>query len=336
MEPLTAEQVRELAAEVERLAGAGRWSVIVDRLDGHPDDELARHPALAIGLARALTYTGAPRRALNLALATEAAFGPGAPIPKRLDLTNLIGSLEFELGSPAVAEDRFADVVELAAENGDILWLARASNNLGAAASLRGRSDHALSLYRLALPAYQKLGDTVGLAETCHNIAITYRDLDHVREAEAYYRRAEGHARRSDDTRMIAMARLGRAELALRRGDTALAGEEGRRGLAEMDAVGDALGRADALRLLGAIALAEGRLDDADHRLRGALAAARSAPSPLLEAEVLMERAELHACRGDRHLAAADAQAARRIFAELGARGWERRAHEKMERYTNV
>lgn len=132
------------------------------------------------------------------------------------------------------------------------------------------------------------------------------------------------------------MARLGRAELALWRDDTALAREEGRRGLAEMDAVGDALGRADALRLLGAVALADGRLDEADDRLRGALMAARSAPNPLLKAEVLMQRAELHARRGDRHLAGADAEAARRIFTELGARDWERKAQEKMERYRQV
>lgn len=313
MGPLTPERARHLSEDVERWAANGRWREIVDRLSPYPDATLGGHPRLALELARALTYTGRPRRALRLALAAESRLQSVGTAAQRLDVANLVGGLCFELGDLATAEDRFADVVERASEAGEDVWLARASNNLGAASVLRGRIDRALTLFRLAVPAYQRRGDHRGLAETYHNLAIAYRDLGFPREADAHYRRAETQARRAGNARLAAMSRLGRAELALRAGDATLAAAEAGQGLAETEAVGDALGRAEALKLLGSIAMAEGRLDVAEERLETALDLARSAPNPLLEAETLLERSALRRARGDEEGAGADAAAAARI-----------------------
>lgn len=331
MSPLTPERARELSAEAGVLAREAEWREVCDRLGDLTDAELGDHPVLALLSAKAHAYTGSPKRALTLALAAESAFATSGAADRHLDATNLVGSLFFEVGDLVSAEDRFAAAVERASEAGHDLWLARASNNLGAAATLRGQLEHALSLFRLAVPAYQKLGDSIGLAETYHNMAITFRDLGYWREADAYYARAQDHAARAEDRRLVAMARLGRAELALRRDDVDLAAAEAHRMLAEMNAIGDALGRAEALKLLGSASLAQDKPEEADSHLRAALEAAREGSNPLLEAEILLARSELHERRGDRHLARSDAEAALGLYRNLGARGGEREAQARVE-----
>jgi tetratricopeptide (TPR) repeat protein len=159
----------------------------------------------------------------------------------------------------------------------------------------------------------------LALAQTDHNLGIAHRDLGLLGEADRHYRNALRRARQLGDQRLAAMARIGRAEIWHRR-DEVYAGAEARHALEAFAEVGDELGRSDALRLLGNVALARSDWDEAGRCFARALDLARENANPLLEAEILEERAELHAKTGQTALASADTEVATAIYRRLGAR----------------
>lgn len=326
-----AEGTERLKARMEELAASRRWAEIRSRLAGWGDEELAADPKLAYLLAEALTHLGEMQRALALALAAEAAYAIGNDRVNLLAALNLAGAVQFELGDLKGAEDRFSSLLELARESGDEEMSGRATNNLGAIATLRGEYGQALALYQLSIPAYQRVGHRLGIAQTEHNLAIVYRDLGHWEDADEHYRRAGERARELENARLAAMATAGRAEIAHRRGDHTLARAEAERALEAFRAIGDELGRAEALRLLGAVALAEGELESAADRLTEALELARAHANPLLEAEVLEERAGLNARAGRPALARADLTLAAATYRRLGAMERARRMEDRLE-----
>lgn len=305
--------------ELDRLAEQRRWSEIRDRVAGLDDGELMADAKLAYGVAEALMHLGDMDRALPLVLAAESQFRAGHDHVHLLPALNLAGAIQFELGDLEGAEERFSDLLELARERGDDEMSGRATNNLGAIAALRGDYERALSLFRLCIPPYQKVGFLAGLAQTAHNLGIVHRDLGYWREAESHYQDALRRARQLEDERLAAMARVGRAEISHLRGDAVYAMAEARHALQSFVQVGDELGRADALRLLAAIAVKRKDWQDASSNLQAALRLARTHANPLLEAEILQVRADLHAGTGQVALTRADREAAAAIYRRLGA-----------------
>ncbi len=321
----------ELRSELERLAEARRWDEVRDRIGGLEDAALVADPKVAFLAAEALVHLGHMERALNLALAAEAEFRARHDHVNLLAALNLAGAVQFELGDLESAQERFSYLLELARERGNEEMSGRATNNLGAIASLRGDDQRALSLFRLSIPAYQKVGFLIGLAQTDHNLGIAHRDLGLLGEADRHYRSALRRARQLGDQRLAAMARVGRAEISHRRGDEDYAGAEARHALDAFAEIGDELGRSDALRLLGNVALARSDWAEAGRCFARALDLAREYANPLLEAEILEERGELHAKTGQTALASADTEVAAAIYRRLGAAKRQRRAEEKLE-----
>jgi tetratricopeptide (TPR) repeat protein len=232
---------------------------------------------------------------------------------------NLLGAAHFELGELDAARAAFERAVELASGDGDDFLVARATNSLGAIANIRGEHGRALSLYQLAIPMHQRIGSAIGLAESWHNMAITYRDVRNLGEADECERRAMEYAREAGSARLAAMAQAGRAELSLLRGDPELAHAGARRAASEYAAVPDPIGEADALRLAGAARLASGAVAEAVEALDRAVALARTHESALVEAEALRARAEARAAAGERAGAISDAEGAVALFERLGA-----------------
>jgi hypothetical protein len=232
---------------------------------------------------------------------------------------NLLGAAQFDLGELGEAEPSFERALELGREDGDDLLVARATNNLGMIANIRGQHDRALSLYALAVTAYQRLGHTMGLAESYHNMAITFRDMKLLERADECERRAIEFAREAGNARLFALARLGRAEISLRNGDAPLAGAAARRAAADFAAIPDPIQQADALRLVGAAGLAQGNIAVARGALEAALVLARAHGDALHEAETLQVRAELGMVTGDIVGARDDARIAMGIFERLDA-----------------
>ncbi len=313
-------EVAALKAELERLEAQRSWGAIRDRVAFLDDSNIAADPKVAFLVAEALVHLGDMERALSLALAAEAEFRSRHDAVNLMAALNLVGAVAFELGDLQGAEERFSDLLELARERGDEEMSGRATNNLGAIASLRGEHERALSLFRLSLPAYQKVGFLVGLAQTAHNLGIVHRDLGRWPEADRSYQIALRRARQLGDERLTAMARVGRAEVSHRRGDDAYAGAEAKHALQTFVRIGDELGRADALRLLASVAAAQASWESANRNYDEALDLARTYANPLLEAEILEGRGELHAATGRGAQARADLEVAAAIYRRLQAK----------------
>lgn len=310
--------VETLRVESRRLASHGRWEDVRALLGGHP--LLAREHAECVRLlGEALLRVGEPR---------EARRWLGAELPRlqstqdRISLrmaTVLSGAANLELGQLDEARGAFERTLELARYDRDEALVARAMNNLGIVANIEGRWDEALALYHLAVSVHQRIGDTRGMAECYHNMAITHRDRGELAESDELERRSAEFGREAAQERLVALARLGRAEIALRRGDAALAVATARRLALDFERLGDPIRQADAVRLSGLSAAALGDFDRATADLQVALEMSRRHGALLNEAETLRACAEVHRARGDAAAAQFYAQAALEKFEELGA-----------------
>ncbi|MDB4878348.1 MAG: hypothetical protein JWM41_4794 [Gemmatimonadetes bacterium] len=232
---------------------------------------------------------------------------------------NLLGAATFELGELGSATSSFERALELGQRDGDDLLVARATNNLGAIANVRGDRERALMMYALAIAAYQRLGQPRGLAAAYHNMAITFRHIGLLDRADEYERRAIEFARDANNPHIMALARIGRAEISLMLGDARLAAVTAWRVAGEFAERGDPIQRANALRVVGAARVALGELDGAEMVLEEGLELAQNHHAALTEAELLRSRAELRVWRADFSGALEDGKRAMDIFDRLNA-----------------
>lgn len=232
---------------------------------------------------------------------------------------NLLGAALFELGELDDAESAFGRALQVASQDDDAVLIARATNNLGAIANVRGQRESALALYQIAVPAYQRIGNTLGLAQSFHNMAISLRDMRRLTEADEYERRALEFSRQAGDKRVQAMARVGRAELSLMGGDPQMAHAGARLAADDYTEIHDVAGIADANRLAGVALAAMDSTVEALESLNRAVALARESATALVEAESLEGRSKLLARMGERSQAFEDAVLAQAIYKRLGA-----------------
>ena len=300
------------------LADAGAWSEVLALLEPRAAT-CQRDGASALLYGEALIYTGNERKAVNWLRGTEPRLGDVGDKASQRRAVNMIGAACLAIGELDDASGEFARALELATHSEDLLVLARATNNLGAIANMQGDHERALSHYRLALPTFQRLGQRRGLASSYHNLAITYRDLGELEEADDHELRAIEHATDGGVPRLAAMGRVGRAEVALRRGDAALAETTARMAREEFARLGDPQNEADASRLVGAACSAQRHYVEAHEAFDRALAIARERGHALNEAETLRDRAETWLAQGRTAQAVADARIAISIFDRLGA-----------------
>jgi tetratricopeptide (TPR) repeat protein len=307
-----------LLQRARRHVTAGEWGEALQMLREQGDAARA-HPELATMRADAELRTGHPREArqwLTQTLPLIERSGDRAALRKAV---NQLGVAEIELGALDDAERVFGKALELARIDGDDLLVAHATNNMGAIANIRGRRDEALSLYQLAIPAYQRLGNVAGLAQSLHNMAISFRHLGQLARASEYEQRAIGYAVECANGPLLALAWLERADLSLQSGDGALAEVGAQRAAAQFAKVPDPIREADALRVVGAARLTLGRAADARSALERGLRLAREHGSRLVEGETLRVLAECFVRLGDREAARNELAAAIGIFEILGA-----------------
>ena len=305
--------------EARALASQGQWPEVRELLRA---DAAAGSPALVEGLvllAQAELRLGEPHAARACLHRAIPILTAACDRPLLRTAVNLLGAVDFELGDLDRARDAFARALELADVDGDDLLMARATNNLGLIENIRRHHEEALGLYRLAIPAYQRVGSARGLAETLHNLAITFRDLGRLDEAEDHEQRAIAFAREAENPRLTAMARAGRAELRLLEGEPRVAEAGAELAAREYASIPDPVGEADALRLVGSARLACGAPKAALEVLDRAVALAHRHRSALIEAESRQARARARAVVGEASRARRDADAALAIYERLGA-----------------
>lgn len=307
-----------LLSEARARVASGAWGDVRALLTSR-ETEVRLQPELIALLGEAFLRTHAPREAcgwLDSAGPQLRRTGDRVAVRKA---TNLTGVARFELGELDEAERAFRDAFTLGRLDGDDLLLARATNNLGLIANVRGAHSEAIALYRMAIPSYQRLGQPRGIAETYHNLAITFRDLGDLERAEDHEWRAMEFARQASDDRLMAMAETGLAELQLLEGDAAIAEARARRGAVAFAQLGDAQGEANALRIVGVAAIALEKYATATEALDRAVSLASERGYALVEGESRQARAQLALARGDKAGARGDAEAALEIFGRLGA-----------------
>jgi tetratricopeptide (TPR) repeat protein len=309
--PLTLDEARALRA-------AGEWQALLDRTLSLGED-VFREPEMAFLLAVGLRRTGRTSRALETLARVEPEVRRRGDRWTLGEVINLRGIAQWESGRAGEAEATFGELLEAATEWGDEESTSRACNNLGVLAHVRGRRDLALTLYQRALAAYQRLGNVRGLAETHHNLGITYRELGFDRDADAHFHRAVELATGAGLQDVIALADTERAGLRVRWRDGRLASEMARRALERFRRISDPTGAANALRILGLAAQTEGDLAQAETHLDEALEIAKAHEDAMIRAEVQRDRGALLRDRERIGEARAAIQDSIDHFAQIGA-----------------
>lgn len=320
----------DLVATVRARAAAGEWADVRALLASH-EGEARIHPELVTTRAEASLRTGNPREAHAWLLETFQGLersGDRAQLRRGL---NLLGVANTELGALDDAESTFDRAAQLGWTDGDELLVARATNNLAAIAHVRGRRDVALALYALALPTYQRLGSARGLAESYHNLAITLREQGELDRADECEQRAIEYARDAGAPALAAMARVGRAEVHLRRDDAVMAEATARLAARELADAADPIREADALRVAGVASTRLGNISAARQMLDRAVSLARAHGHMLIEAECLRARADAAVAAGEHGLAREDLEAAADLFRRLGASDEQDEARRRLK-----
>ena len=299
-------------------ASRGRWSSARDHLEPL-QASLGTRPDAQVLYGEALLRTGRPAEAadwLSRALPSVARDDDRV----RLRRSHLLaGAAGFQLGALDEASVHFDRAVELALADGDDLVAAQATNNLGAIADIRGERLGALSRYRAAVPAYQRLGHVLGLAETFHNMAITYREQGDLVKAEELELDAVRYAQSIGDARLAALAHLERAVIRLRLGDNAFAAAIAEQARGEFARLELGAHEADALRVHGLARLDAGDAASALNDLDAAVHLVDRSPSLYIEAECYRDRARVLLALERRENARADASRALEYFERLRA-----------------
>lgn len=301
-----------------RHAAAGTWRALRDVLTARRA-EAAQSSTLIPLYAEALMRTGDPRSAQHWLLEHQTMLRLGGDQSAMRRAANLSGAASLELGEVDNAQGSFEHALDLGRRDGDDLLVARVTNNLAVIATIRGRHAEALGLYTAAIPAYQRVGNVNGIAESYHNMAIALRKLEQLEAAEEHERRAAEYARQVPNERLVAMTLVGRAEISLLRGDAALADARARRAAQDLAAIPDPARQADAIRLSGVARWALRQVVEARAALDDAVALAAAHGSLLIEAESRWARAQVAHDQGDAIKAIADAERAASMFEQLEA-----------------
>ena len=317
-----AELSRSLAPlhAAQALADAGDYAELVTYLGARTQDELEQSPMLAmlcgIGHSR-LGRLDVGQQWAMVALSRARVLGDRTLEVRGL---NVCGAIALERGGITEATSFFTRAQEEAMQDNDMATLGRCANNLGIIANMQGDYGRAVGAYTRAIAAYQKARNDRGIAESQHNLAITYREQgrldDAVRAADTAMREAE----RLGDRRLKAQALAGRAEIQVARGEPELAIREAQRAVVIHRDLKDAVRETEDLRILAVALGAARRKQEAEAMLREVIARAAKHERPLLVAMAQRDLAYLLAREGNVVAAREAAQTARATLDRLGAK----------------
>ena len=323
-------------AQARALYDGRAYQELADLLGPLPPEALQESPQLGFWLADSWRRTGKTHAALEL---TEAIAGPArrSGIDRlEADRLNLEGMLRFETGDITGAEESWKELLAQASTVGSTEFIARASNNLGIICTLQVRPLEAVGCYQRAIAAYRLIGLRRGIAQSYQNLAITYRELGQMDEADGHFQTAQRYALEDGSMDELARAENERALLIyIARGDAPLARATAKRALRRFAALNDPREFGDTLRVLAMIDLGDGDLQSARTHAERALEHARSTGHRLLEAEALEVLAGLQSRAGDVEDAEEGRSVAAQIFREYNAPAWGEAFRARIKQLAN-
>jgi tetratricopeptide (TPR) repeat protein len=299
----------------------GQFREALEAWSGTADAAVRTRPEVELIAATAATRIGDYGLATTLAEATHDRFRARGDRDGRMRAVNLLGAIAWEQGRLDDAERCFGEALELARALDDTLMAAHASNNLASVAHLRSRPEVALSLYRTALLAYQRLGDRRGTSQTYHNLGLVFREMDDWGDAERAAHEAVRHAEQVGENSLLVLAVSGRAELHIDRGEAVLATRELARATLMAQQVNDTVGQAELKRLEARLALRQSRDAEALALAQTGRRQAAALGITQLEGECIGLEAVALKRLGRRHDADLARIEATALFARLGATG---------------
>jgi tetratricopeptide (TPR) repeat protein len=299
------------------------YQELADLLEPVPVEDLRAYPQFGFWLADAWRRLGKTKAALELTQSIAAAARMSCIERLEYDRLNLEGMLRFETGDIAGAEQVWSDLLARASTSDSTEFIARANNNLGIICTLQVRPFEAVTCYQRAVTAYRLLGLRRGIAQSHQNLAITYRELGHMDEADEHFQTAQRYAQEDGSMDEMARAENERALLIyLARRDAPLARATAQRALRRFAALNDPREFGDTLRVLAMIELGAGDLLAARAHAEHALEHARATGHRLLEAEVIEVIAGVDSIAGNEDAAREAHSHAEEIFLSVNAPAW--------------
>jgi len=307
------------------------YGSVVQLLRDVPRASLVAVPEMGFIMADAARRIGGVDDVLELAIEVVAAARAQHDSRVLCDALNLQGVLLLEHGHPQAAERAWCELVVVATESDNAQYVARASNNLGVSALLDMRLFDAINCFQRACSAYVRLGYAKGLAQSNLNLGIVFRELNHEEESYAHFQRALTWGYAAD-----AMDEVARSEheLALLQvyvtNDLDAAAQNAQQALQRFTSLGEPAGTADALKVIGIVAIAQRKPDDAQAAFDASIGLARQAGLPVLEGETLFGLGAVARLREQFPEGYQLEQQAQAIFRAIGAEGWGEQVRKRM------
>src|SRR2546426_68552 len=216
----------------QELADAGRYGELLTYLSARAQEELEQSPMLTLLCGIAHSRLGRLDLGQQWAMVAQLRARMLGDRTLEVRALNVSGAVALERGGIDEASYFFTRAQEQAMQDNDMATVGRCANNLGIIANMQGDYARAVGAYTRAIAAYEQAGFHRAIAESRHNLGITYREqgrLDHALEAaDAAVRDAEW----LNDRGFKAQALAGRAEIRLAQAEPELAIREAQEALA--------------------------------------------------------------------------------------------------------
>jgi len=269
---------------------------------------------------------------LELALVVAVLQGDASREARAL---NGLGILHLSHGDLAAAQESYGAAREAARVAGDQRTLGEIEQNLGIIASIRGDFAEALERYTAGLEYMERAGHLRGCAQALTNIGMLHVDLQRFEEADSFFRRSLELCGKTGDVGTAGTVHINRSEMFLARGEPERARESCDEAYETFSRMGDAEGRAVAMKCYGVIHRSVSKLHLAEVYLRQAIQIASEARYPLGEAESHRELALVLRALNRNREALEELNRARSLFMTLEAERHQADIGERISKLEN-
>ncbi|HEX8246401.1 MAG TPA: tetratricopeptide repeat protein [Longimicrobium sp.] len=241
---------------------------------------------------------------------------------------NVLGIIRYHRRDWAGAREHYRRALEFALDVGDDDLAGLALQNAGVIAYVLGDLREARSLYLESIGSFVRSGNTGNALLAYNNLGIASADLKEWLEAEIYYTRGIELAERQSQSGMLAKLYGNRAEPLIQIGEIPAAVETLRKAQAAAEAVGDRLAVMEVERWRSRIARLEGDFEAAERHIARALELA-TGPS-LERAAALRELGSLRQAHGRVDEAHEAYLRSEELYASLGAEAHAREVGRRL------